>query len=76
MNPKGAIKWDVLIDGEVRSSPTIAPDGTIYVATQGKSSDLAGTVYAILDQNGGLMKGGWPKSYATVANDSRAQSVR
>ena len=33
MNPDGSLKWKYLINGWVESSPTIAPDGTVYVGS-------------------------------------------
>jgi hypothetical protein len=64
------------VDALIEHGPAIAPDGTVYL---GASSDGAigvkphsGTLYAIGENNGGLMRGGWPKSYGSPANDGRA----
>jgi outer membrane protein assembly factor BamB len=79
LNPQGAIKWRLPVGALIEHGPAIAPDGTVYL---GASSDGAigvkphsGTLYAIGENNGGLMRGGWPKSYGSPANDGRAPSA-
>ena len=80
INQKGEIKWHVPVDALIEHGPTIAPDGTIYFGTlnggaPGVRADV-GTLYAIREKNGGLMGGGWPKSYGSPANDGRAPATR
>jgi outer membrane protein assembly factor BamB len=33
VNPDGSLKWDIKMTGDVDSSPSIAPDGTVYVGS-------------------------------------------
>jgi outer membrane protein assembly factor BamB len=50
------------------SSPTVAPDGTVYIASRdGKIAALAGTF-------GGLQNSAWPKFQATLANSGHTQA--
>lgn len=76
---KGEIKWHLPVDALIKHGPTIAPDGTIYFGTlnggaPGVKANV-GTLYAIRENNGGLMRGGWPKSYGSPANDGRAPTA-
>jgi hypothetical protein len=79
LNPQGAIKWRLPVDALIEHGPTIAPDGTVYLGTRSEGAigvkPHSGTLYAIGESNGGLMRGGWPKSYGSVANDGRAPSA-
>lgn len=43
--PNGTLKWKFIIDGVIWSTPAIADDGTIYVATWG--GNYGGYLYAI-----------------------------
>jgi hypothetical protein len=72
LRPDGNIKWKVPVVGISEAGPTIAPDGTVYFVTQGMGSENAGLVYAIKENNGGLMKGGWPKFHGNLNNDGQA----
>jgi PQQ-like domain len=72
LHPDGNIKWKVPVVGLSEAGPTIAPDGTVYFVTQGTGSENAGMVYAIKENNGGLMKGGWPKFHGNLNNDGQA----
>jgi outer membrane protein assembly factor BamB len=41
INPDCTLKWNYVVSGEVHSSPAIAPDGTIYIASYGDNEDLS-----------------------------------
>jgi hypothetical protein len=79
LNPQGAVKWRFVVDALIEHGATIAPDGTVYVGTNSDGAigvkPHSGTLYAIGENNGGLMRGGWPKSYGSQANDGRAPSA-
>jgi hypothetical protein len=79
LNPQGAVKWRFVVDALIEHGATIAPDGTVYVGTNADGAigvkPHSGTLYAIGENNGGLMRGGWPKSYGSQANDGRAPSA-
>jgi hypothetical protein len=79
LNPQGAIKWRLPVDALLEHGPAIASDGTVYVGTRSDGAigvkPHSGTLYAIGESNGGLMRGGWPKSYGSAANDGRAPSA-
>jgi len=79
LNPQGAIKWRLPVDALIEHGPAIAPDGTVYLGTRSDGAigvkPHSGTLYAIGENNGGLMRGGWPKSYGSAANDGRAPSA-
>jgi outer membrane protein assembly factor BamB len=79
LNPHGAIKWRLPVDALIEHGPAIAPDGTVYLGTRSDGAigvkPHSGTLYAIRENNGGLMRGGWPKSYGSAANDGRAPSA-
>ena len=75
----GAIKWKLPVDGKIEGGPAIAPDGTLYFGTDltinpGPKPHL-GILYAVPQNNGGLMRGGWPKSFGSRTNDGRAPSA-
>lgn len=79
LSREGAPKWTLSVDGQIESGPAIAPDGTLYFGTNltinpGPKPHL-GTLYAVADQNGGLMRAGWPKSFGSSTNDGRAPSA-
>jgi PQQ-like domain len=79
LNSQGAIKWRLAVDALIEHGPTIAPDGTVYLGTRSDGAigvkPHSGTLYAIGESNGGLMRGGWPKTYGSPANDGRAPSA-
>jgi len=54
------------IAGGLESSPTLGPDGTIYVASR------AGKILALAGTHGALMNSPWPKFQADLANTGRA----
>jgi outer membrane protein assembly factor BamB len=71
LRPDGTYLWSLPIDGEVRGSPAIGADGTLYFGTQGKPSEQSGTFYAIPQAHGALMTEGWPKFHGSAHNDGR-----
>jgi outer membrane protein assembly factor BamB len=79
LNPQGAIKWRLNVDALIEHGPAIASDGTVYLGTNSDGATgvkpHSGTLYAIRENNGGLMRGGWPKSYGSLTNDGRAPSA-
>ncbi len=55
----GNKKWKATqLGSKIWSSPTIGPDGTIYVAAD--QSDGTGKLFALKTKATGLAKGGWP----------------
>jgi len=80
LNPQGAIKWRLPVDALIEHGPTIAPGGTVYLGTRSDGAigvkPHSGTLYAIGESNGGLMRGGWPKAYGSPANDGRAPAAQ
>jgi hypothetical protein len=50
----------------VESSPTLAPDGTIYIGSHG------GKIVAFAGTHGGLMNSPWPKFQGDLANSGRS----
>jgi outer membrane protein assembly factor BamB len=66
VSPEGKILERAAIAGSLESSPTLAPDGTVYVTSrEGKIVAFAGT-------HGALMNSPWPKFQADLANTGRA----
>ncbi|HLW52826.1 MAG TPA: PQQ-binding-like beta-propeller repeat protein [Candidatus Angelobacter sp.] len=53
-------------DTSVSPSPTLAPDGTIYVGSHG------GKIVALAGTHGGLMNSPWPKFQGDLANSGRS----
>ena len=53
INPDGTTKWELIQsrEGDIRSSPTIAPDGTIYFGYTGLSGSF-GVVTAVKPEDG------------------------
>jgi len=66
VSPEGKVLATVPIVGGVVSSPTLAPNGTIYIASQG------GKILAFAGTHGGLMNSSWPKFQRDLANSGRA----
>jgi len=54
--------WELALREDSVVSPTLAPDGTLYVAT----SD--GVIYAVQTASHGLMKCPWPKYQRDLGN--------
>ncbi len=79
VTPKGTIKWRLTVDAPIANGPAIAPDGTVYFGTDSSGvsgvKPHSGTFYAIRENNGGLMREGWPKSYGSPTNDGRAPNA-
>ena len=53
-NKPGTVLWEFKTGGEVRSSPAIGSDGTVYVGS------FIGKLYAIKTDSKGLAKSPWP----------------
>lgn len=51
----GTTLWELALPGDAVASPTLAPDGTLYIATSDK------TLYAVQTTSKGLMNSAWPK---------------
>jgi hypothetical protein len=62
MSPAGKVLAEEVVDGVVASSPTLAPDGRVYLF------DHAGTLIAYDGGHGGLMDSSWPKFQGDLAN--------
>jgi outer membrane protein assembly factor BamB len=67
VSAEGKLLAHVVIGGSVASSPTNAPDGTVYVAGR------AGKITAFFGTHGGLLNSAWPKFQAGPANSGRAR---
>jgi outer membrane protein assembly factor BamB len=79
LSQEGAPKWTLSVDGQIEGGPAIGPDGTVYFGANlsinpGPKPHL-GILYAVADNNGGLMRAGWPKSFGSPTNDGRAPSA-
>ncbi|HEY1471776.1 MAG TPA: PQQ-binding-like beta-propeller repeat protein [Candidatus Acidoferrum sp.] len=68
ISPDGKVLSQVIIGSGAQSSPTLAPDGTVYVATYDAK------VIAYTGGHGGLMNSPWPKYQADLANTGAAHS--
>lgn len=68
ISPDGKILSQVIIGTGAQSSPTLAPDGTVYVATYDAK------VIAYTGEHGGLMNSPWPKYQTDLANSGAAHS--
>jgi len=51
----GTTLWELPLPSDVVTSPTLAPDGTLYIATGDN------TLYAVQTTSKGLMNSAWPK---------------
>jgi outer membrane protein assembly factor BamB len=51
----GTTVWELPLPSDAVTSPTLAPDGTLYIATGDK------TLYAVHTTSKGLMNSAWPK---------------
>ena len=65
LSPAGKDLWEQSLSADSEVSPTIAPDGMLYVST----SD--GVLYAVRTESKGLMNSPWPKYQHDVANSGR-----
>ncbi len=54
----GTISWEAVLDGDVADSPTMAPDGTLYVALTGDAGRPGMVVALASDSNGPLPNAG------------------
>ena len=68
VSPFGKVIAKVHVGGSVISSPTLAPDGTIFLVTD------TGVLFAYSGGHGGLMDSPWPKFQADLANSGRART--
>jgi outer membrane protein assembly factor BamB len=75
LDKKGASKWTLALEGQIEGGAAIAPDGTVYFGTNPGPKPHLGTLYAVGQNNGGLMRGGWPKSFGSTTNDGRAPAA-
>jgi outer membrane protein assembly factor BamB len=66
VTPEGELKWRCKVGGEIKSSPAIGSDGTIYVGS------LDSCVYAIRSDSKGLADSPWPKFQHDNQNTGRA----
>lgn len=64
--PEGERKWRYKIGGEIKSSPAIGSDGTVYVGS------LDSCFYAIRSDSKGLVSSPWPKFQHDNQNTGRA----
>jgi len=67
VNAQGKIAWKYETKKFVFSSPTIAPNGTLYVG----SDD--GYLYALKTASPGLAESSWPKFRGNARNSGRAR---
>lgn len=65
LSPDGIKRWNLSLPRQVVGEPTLAPDGTLYVATEGSS------VYAVQTSSKGLMASPWPKYQHDISNSAR-----
>ena len=61
----GTLKWKYDTGDEVRSSPVIGEDGTIYVGSDDRC------LYAIRGSSGGLADTSWPMFHHDVSHSGR-----
>ena len=66
LSPAGKEMWEQVLSADAEVSPTMAPDGTLYVAT----SD--GVLYAVHTESKGLMNSPWPKYQHDARNSGRS----
>ncbi|HXY08671.1 MAG TPA: PQQ-binding-like beta-propeller repeat protein [Terriglobales bacterium] len=55
LSAAGTNLWELPLPSDAVTSPTLAPDGTLYIATDDK------TLYAVQTTSKGLMNSAWPK---------------
>jgi len=65
LSPEGRMLWELPLQGAFGGSPALAPDGTIYIATQ------EGAIYAVQTASRGLMQSAWPKYQHDSSNSGR-----
>jgi outer membrane protein assembly factor BamB len=65
-SPDGTLQWQTSLPGPAGGSPSLGPDGLLYVAT------LDGQVCALQTASRGLAQKGWPKYQHDSANSGRA----
>ena len=62
LSARGTKLWELPLPSDAVTSPTLAPDGTLYVATNDK------TLYTVQTSSRGLMKSAWPKYQRDPSN--------
>jgi outer membrane protein assembly factor BamB len=62
LSASGTKLWELLLPSDAVTSPTLAPDGTLYIATTDS------TLYAVQTASKGLMSSAWPKYQRDVWN--------
>jgi outer membrane protein assembly factor BamB len=67
VSPEGKLLAKSIITGGAESSPTLGPDGTLYVATRERK------IIAFAATHGALMESPWPKFHHDNANTARAR---
>jgi outer membrane protein assembly factor BamB len=70
VTPDGKLKWKIEIHGMVRDAPAIAPDGTIFFATD------QGYAYAVSDTGSPPMDSPWPRFQHDAQNSGRSPFYR
>lgn len=62
LSPEGKVLWSFSATGDIKSSPTLAPDGAIYFVTVGPCDEqkCEGRVYALQTSSPGLANSPWP----------------
>jgi outer membrane protein assembly factor BamB len=65
LSPEGRMLWELPLQGSFGGSPALAPDGTLYIATQ------EGAIYAVQTASRGLMQSAWPKYQHDSSNSGR-----
>jgi len=68
VSPEGEVLASAPIQGGAESSPTLAPDGTVYIASRDRK------ILAFAGTHGGLQNSAWPKFQGGPANSGRAPS--
>jgi len=70
VTPDGKLKWEIEIHGMVRDAPAIAPDGTIFFATD------QGYAYAVSDAGSPPMDSPWPRFQHDAQNSGHSPFYR
>jgi outer membrane protein assembly factor BamB len=62
LSPAGKQIWELPLSADSNVPPTLAPDGTLYIATSDN------TIYAVQTTSKGLMNSAWPKYQRDLRN--------